>query len=128
MTFMNNSGECVAPAARFLKVEPADVIVLHDELDLLPGRVRVKRGGGAAGHNGLRSIDAHLSPDYWRIRLGIGHPGRKDLVLHYVLQAFAAEDAVWLEKLLPALADAMPLMVDGQDSAFMSKVGLLMER
>jgi peptidyl-tRNA hydrolase, PTH1 family len=127
MTFMNNSGESVAPAARFYKIEPADVIVIHDELDLLDGKVRVKRGGGAAGHNGLRSIDAHLGSDYWRMRLGIGHPGRKDLVLHYVLQNFLPEETVWLDKLLPAQAEALPLLLSGQESAFMSKVALLMD-
>ncbi len=127
MTFMNNSGESVAPAARFYKIEPADVIVIHDELDLAPGKVRIKRGGGAAGHNGLRSIDAHLGQDYWRMRLGIGHPGRKDLVLHYVLQNFLAEETIWLDKLLPAQAEALPLLLAGQDSAFMSKVALLMD-
>jgi PTH1 family peptidyl-tRNA hydrolase len=127
MTFMNNSGESVAPAARFYKIEPADVIVIHDELDLVDGKVRVKRGGGAAGHNGLRSIDAHLGSDYWRMRLGIGHPGRKDLVLHYVLQNFLPEETVWLDKLLPAQAEALPLLLAGQDSAFMSKVALLMD-
>jgi len=127
MTFMNNSGESVAPAARFYKIEPADVIVIHDELDLVEGKVRIKRGGGAAGHNGLRSIDAHLGQDYWRMRLGIGHPGRKDLVLHYVLQNFLPEETVWLDKLLPAQAEALPLLLSGQDSAFMSKVALLMD-
>ena len=127
MTFMNNSGESVAPAARFYKIEPADVIVIHDELDLVDGKVRIKRGGGAAGHNGLRSIDAHLGADYWRMRLGIGHPGRKDLVLHYVLQNFLPEETVWLDKLLPAQAEALPLLLSGQDSAFMSKVALLMD-
>ncbi|MEI9988274.1 MAG: aminoacyl-tRNA hydrolase [Aliidongia sp.] len=127
MTFMNNSGESVAPAARFYKIEPVDVIVIHDELDLLDGKVRVKRGGGAAGHNGLRSIDAHLGSDYWRMRLGIGHPGRKDLVLHYVLQNFLPEETIWLDKLLPAQAEALPLLLSGQDSAFMSKVALLMD-
>ena len=126
MTFMNNSGESVAPAARFYKIEPADVIVIHDELDLVEGKVRIKRGGGAAGHNGLRSIDAHLGQDYWRMRLGIGHPGRKDLVLHYVLQNFLPEETIWLDKLLPAQAEALPLLLSGQDSAFMSKVALLM--
>jgi peptidyl-tRNA hydrolase, PTH1 family len=127
MTFMNNSGESVAPAARFYKIEPADVIVIHDELDLVDGKVRVKRGGGAAGHNGLRSIDAHLGANYWRMRLGIGHPGRKDLVLHYVLQNFLPEETVWLDKLLPAQAEALPLLLAGQESAFMSKVALLMD-
>lgn len=127
MTFMNESGVSVAAAARFYKIEPADVIVLHDELDLAPGKMRVKRGGGAAGHNGLRSIDAHLGNDYWRVRLGIGHPGRKDLVLHFVLQNFLPEETVWLDKLIPAVAEAMPLLLAGQDSGFMSKVGLLID-
>jgi len=127
MTFMNNSGESVAPAARFYKIEPADVIVIHDELDLADGKLRVKRGGGSAGHNGLRSIDAHLGADYWRMRLGIGHPGRKDLVLTYVLQNFLPEETIWLDKLVPALAEALPLLLTGQDSAFMSKVALLID-
>ena len=127
LTYMNNSGESVAAAARFFKLEPEHVIVIHDELDLAEGKLRVKRGGGAAGHNGLRSIDAHLGPDYWRVRLGIGHPGRKDLVLHYVLQNFLPEETVWVEKLVPALAEAFPLLIAGQDSAFMSKVALLID-
>jgi PTH1 family peptidyl-tRNA hydrolase len=127
MTFMNESGVSVAAAAGFYKLAPADVIVIHDELDLAPAKLRVKRGGGAAGHNGLRSIDAHLGADYRRVRLGIGHPGRKDLVLSYVLQNFAPDKTVWLDKLIPALAEAFPLMVAGQDSAFMSKVSLLVD-
>jgi PTH1 family peptidyl-tRNA hydrolase len=127
MTFMNDSGQSVAPAAAFYKLAPSDVIVLHDELDLAPAKLRVKRGGGAAGHNGLRSIDAHLGVDYWRIRLGIGHPGQRALVLGFVLQPFPPEDRPWLERLLPAVAEALPLMIDGQDSAFMSRVGLLMD-
>ena len=127
MTFMNDSGESVAPAARFFKIEPADVIVIHDELDLAEGKMRVKRGGGSAGHNGLRSVDAHLGPDYWRIRLGIGHPGRRDLVLPYVLQNFLPEETIWLDRLLPALAEALPLLLAGQDSGFMSKVALLID-
>jgi PTH1 family peptidyl-tRNA hydrolase len=127
LTFMNNSGDSVAPAARFFKVEPVDVIVIHDELDLAEGKLRVKRGGGAAGHNGLRSIDAHFGADYWRVRLGIGHPGRKDLVLTYVLQNFLPEETVWLDKLIPAVAEALPLLLAGQDSAFMSKAALLID-
>jgi PTH1 family peptidyl-tRNA hydrolase len=127
MTFMNNSGESVAPAAHFFKIAPQDVFVIHDELDLAPGKLRVKRGGGAAGHNGLRSIDAHLGSDYWRVRLGIGHPGRKDLVLSYVLQNFLPDETVWLDKLLPAAAEALPLLLAGQDSAFMSKAALLID-
>jgi PTH1 family peptidyl-tRNA hydrolase len=127
MTFMNNSGESVAPAANFFKIPPSDVYVIHDELDLAPAKLRVKRGGGAAGHNGLRSIDAHLGQDYWRVRLGIGHPGRKDLVLTYVLQNFPPDETVWLDKLLPATAEALPLLLAGQDSAFMSKAALLID-
>ncbi len=128
MTFMNNSGESVAPAARFYKLDPADVIVIYDELDLAAGKLKVKRGGGSAGHNGLRSIDAHLGSDYWRVRLGVGHPGLRELVLHYLTgQSFPPEDTVWLDKLLPAVAEALPLMLEARDSAFMSKVALLME-
>lgn len=124
-TFMNNSGESVAPAARFYKIAPEDVVVIYDELDLAQGKMRVKRGGGNAGHNGLRSVDAHLGVDYWRVRLGIGHPGAKDLVLGYVLQNFSTEEESWLDRLLPALAEALPLLLGRQDSAFMSKVALL---
>jgi peptidyl-tRNA hydrolase, PTH1 family len=124
-TFMNNSGESVGPAARFYKIEPEDVVVIYDELDLAQGKMRVKRGGGNAGHNGLRSVDAHLGVDYWRVRLGIGHPGAKELVLGYVLQNFPTEEESWLDRLLPALAEALPLLLGRQDSAFMSKVALL---
>jgi PTH1 family peptidyl-tRNA hydrolase len=127
MTFMNDSGQSVGAAVRFLKIEPADIIVLHDELDLAPGKLRVKRGGGAAGHNGLRSIDAHLGNDYWRVRMGVGHPGQRELVLPYVLQNFLPDETVWLDRLVPAVAEAMPLLIAGQDSGFMSKVALLMD-
>lgn len=127
MTFMNNSGISVAAAARMHKVPPSDVIVFHDELDLAPGKIRVKRGGGAAGHNGLRSIDAHFGQDYWRVRMGIGHPGERDQVLGYVLNNFTPEENLWLDPLLAAIAEAFPLMIAGQDSAFMSKVGVLLD-
>jgi PTH1 family peptidyl-tRNA hydrolase len=109
MTFMNNSGESVAPAARFFKIEPPDVIaVLHDDMDLAPGVLRVKQGGGHAGHNGLRSLDAIVGPDYWRVRLGIGHPGQRELVELYVLQEFDAEERIWVPPLVEAVAEAMP--------------------
>jgi PTH1 family peptidyl-tRNA hydrolase len=128
MTYMNNSGESVAAAARFFKIEPADIYVIYDELDLPPGKLKVKRGGGSAGHNGLRSIDAHLGADYWRVRLGIGHPGLRQLVLSYLTeQNFQPEESIWLDKLLPSVADALPILLGGQDSAFMSKVALLMD-
>ncbi len=124
-TYMNLSGQAVAQAARFFKLAPEDVIVLHDDLDLAPGKMRVKKGGGAGGHNGLKSIDAHLGRDYWRVRLGIGHPGERDQVTQFVLQDFAKADRAWLEPLLDAVAAAFPLMVDGDDNGFMNRVAVL---
>jgi len=122
-TFMNLSGDSVGAAARFYKIEPKEIAVLHDELDLAPGKMRVKQGGGAAGHNGLRSIDAALGPDYWRVRLGIGHPGAKELVLTYVLQNFASdEQSSWLPALIDAVAEAVPLLAADDAPGFMSKV------
>lgn len=121
MTFMNNSGYAVGAAARFFRLAPQDVIVFHDELDLAPGKVRVKHGGGHAGHNGLRSIQAHIGADFRRVRLGIGHPG-KERVLGHVLDDFSKSDDEWLSRLLDALADHFPLLVQGDDNAYMSKV------
>lgn len=124
-TYMNLSGQSVAAAARFHKIPVQDIIVLHDELDLPPGKLRVKRGGGAGGHNGLKSIDSHLGQDYRRVRLGIGHPGDKDRVAGYVLQDFAKAEEAWLTGLLDAVADAMPLLVKGDESGFMNRISLL---
>jgi len=124
-TFMNLSGQSVAAASRFLKVPVADIVVLHDELDLAPGRVKVKRGGGAGGHNGIKSIDAHLGPDFRRVRLGIGHPGDRDRVTGWVLHDFAKADQAWLEPLLDAVADGFPLLAAGDDAGFMNKVATL---
>jgi PTH1 family peptidyl-tRNA hydrolase len=125
MTYMNDSGESVQAALAFYKLAPADVTAFHDELDLAPGKVRVKRGGGAAGHNGLRSMDRMLgSPEYWRVRLGIGHPGHKDRVLGYVLGDFSKQDQVWLPGLLDGVAEAAPLLAEGKAEAFMTKVAL----
>jgi PTH1 family peptidyl-tRNA hydrolase len=123
-TFMNNSGRAVATAARFFKLPGSRILVCHDELDLAEGKVRVKRGGGAAGHNGLRSIDAYLGPDYWRLRLGIGHPGDKGRVLGHVLNDFARADTAWLEPMLAAVAEHIGLILQGDPPAFMSKVAL----
>ncbi|WAJ30064.1 aminoacyl-tRNA hydrolase [Antarcticirhabdus aurantiaca] len=124
-TFMNESGRSVGEAARFFKIEPADIIVLHDELDLPPAKVRVKTGGGHGGHNGLRSIDAHLGTrDYRRVRLGIGHPGNKDLVSPYVLGDFAKVDGEWLETLFNAVARNADALVKGEDALFMNRVSL----
>lgn len=121
-TFMNRSGQAVGEAARFHKIPPADVLVLHDDLDLAPGKVKVKQGGGHGGHNGLRDIDAHLGPDYWRVRLGIGHPGDKDRVTGYVLSDFAKADRAWLDPLLDALADSLPLVVAGRGADFSTQL------
>lgn len=124
-TYMNASGQSVQPAAAFHKIPPADVWAFHDELDLAPGKVRVKRGGGAAGHNGLRDMQrAFGSPDFWRVRLGIGHPGMKERVHGHVLGDFAKADT-WVEPLLDAVADAAPLLAQGRPEEFMTKVALL---
>ena len=127
MTFMNDSGRPVAAAARFFKIPVADIIVFHDEIDLVAGKMRVKRGGGAAGHNGLRSIDAHLGPEYRRVRLGIGHPGGKEGVVGHVLADFSAADADWLEPLLAACARHLPLLLAGDEGQYMSKVALSLQ-
>ena len=125
-TFMNASGESVLAAMSFYKLAPADIVVIHDELDLRPGKVRVKRGGGSAGHNGLRSIDAMIGPEYWRVRIGIGHPGRKELVHPYVLQNFAVDEVrLWVAPLGDAVAATLPLLLDGAPDAFMSEVARL---
>ncbi|MBV9584169.1 MAG: aminoacyl-tRNA hydrolase [Alphaproteobacteria bacterium] len=122
-TFMNDSGESVLAAMSFYKIAPEDIVVIHDELDLRPGKVRVKRGGGSAGHNGLRSIDAMIGPDYWRVRIGIGHPGVKELVQPYVLQNFMPDEARLIAApLLDALAETFPLLLEGAPDAFMSEV------
>ena len=125
-TYMNGSGESVQPAAAFYKLPPERITAFHDELDLVAGKVRVKRGGGAAGHNGLRSMDRRLgTPEYWRVRLGIGHPGSKERVQGHVLGNFAKADEGWLAELLDALADAAPLLAADKPEEFMTRVALL---
>lgn len=116
MTFMNLSGEAVGEAMRYYKLEPADIIVLHDDIDLVSSDVRIKQGGGHGGHNGLKSLDAHIGKDYWRVRLGVGHPGHKNEVSDYVLGNFAKADKKWLEPLLAALPEALPLLLSGEAS------------
>jgi len=123
-TFMNLSGQSVRAAADFHKLAPPDITVFHDELDLAPGKCRVKQGGGHAGHNGLRSIHAHLGEDYGRIRLGIGHPGHKDRVAGYVLSDFAKSDADWLDDLLRGLSDGAPALAAGDTAGFQNAVAL----
>ncbi len=124
MTFMNVSGQAVAAAASFYKIPADDIVVFHDEIDLAAGKVRVKVGGGHAGHNGLRSLHAHIGPDYARVRLGVGRPQSRDEVVDHVLDNFAKADKVWLQPLLDALAEYAPLLADGDGEAFMSKVAL----
>ncbi|GAN52849.1 aminoacyl-tRNA hydrolase [Tanticharoenia sakaeratensis] len=127
MTYMNASGDAVQQAVRFYRIDTGDIVAFHDELDLAPGRVRVKRGGGAAGHNGLRSMDRQLgTPDYWRVRLGIGHPGHKDRVTGHVLGDFAKAEQADLDQLLDAVADAAPLLAAGQPEPYMTKIALLL--
>ena len=121
-TFMNDSGRSVGAAARFHKIDLADITVFHDELDLAPGVVRVKVGGGNAGHNGLRSISADLGNDYRRVRLGIGHPGARERVLGYVLGNFAKDEGHWVEALCESVADGAPKLADGRDDRFQNHV------
>lgn len=123
-TFMNLSGQSVGEAMRFFKLGPEDVIVFHDELDLAPGKLRVKTGGGHAGHNGLRSCHEHIGPDYHRVRIGIGHPGDKRLVSAYVLHDFAKADWDWIDPLMAGVGDGAPLLAAGDSPGFMNKVAL----
>ena len=123
-TFMNESGRAVAEAANFYKVGLKDIIVFHDEIDLAPAKVRVKTGGGVAGHNGLRSISAHVGNDYRRVRIGVGHPGAKELVYAYVLSDFAKAERPWVEEICDAVADNVQLLSKGQDSTFQNKIHL----
>jgi len=121
-TFMNRSGQSVAAALQFYKLAPADITVFHDELDLAPGKARVKQGGGHAGHNGLRSLHDHIGDGYGRVRLGIGHPGHKDRVAGYVLHDFAKADAGWLDDLLRGIGDGAPDLAAGDASRFMNAI------
>ncbi len=123
-TFMNESGRSVGEAVRFHNIPLEQVFVFYDELDLEPGKVRVKLGGGAAGHNGIRSIASHISPDFKRVRLGIGHPGDKRLVTPHVLGDFAKSDRDWLVAMLDAVADNTPYLIKGEDNQFQSAVHL----
>src|SRR5579871_1340204 len=125
-TYMNESGRAVAEAVHFYRLALADIAVFHDEIDLAPGKVRVKVGGGVAGHNGLRSISAHIGNDYRRVRIGIGRPSRKDLVERYVLSDLDADERPWVEALVAILAENVELLVSGNDASFQNKVHLAM--
>ncbi|MSP48036.1 MAG: aminoacyl-tRNA hydrolase [Alphaproteobacteria bacterium] len=124
LTYMNLSGESVGEAQRFFKIAPEQVVVFYDEIDLQPGRVKVKKGGGSGGHNGIRSIAAAVDPDFWRVRLGVGHPGHKDLVHPWVLNDFAKTDREWLAKLLDVVAAEAPLLIEGRDGEYMNRAAL----
>ena len=123
-TFMNLSGQSVAEAARFHKIDLPDITVFHDEIDLAPARIKAKQGGGHAGHNGLRSISGHLGDGYGRIRLGVGHPGHKDAVPGYVLKDFAKADANWLDDLMRGISDGVPALATGDAAKFLNAVAL----
>jgi PTH1 family peptidyl-tRNA hydrolase len=125
-TFMNESGRAVGEAAQFYKLAPDAVTVFHDEIELPPGKVRVKIGGGIAGHNGLRSISDHIGNDYRRVRIGVGHPGHKDLVERHVLSDFAKSEWPWVEALTDVLADNVELLLRGDDASFQNKIHLAM--
>lgn len=123
-TFMNLSGQSVGEAMRYLKLAPDDIIVFHDELDLAPGKVRLKTGGGHAGHNGLRSIHGHIGPDYDRVRMGVGHPGHKDAVAGYVLRDFPKADAEWLDDELRGISDGIADLIAGDGGKFLNAIAL----
>jgi PTH1 family peptidyl-tRNA hydrolase len=126
MTYMNASGDSVQQAAAFLKIPLDAITAFHDELDLAPGKVRVKKGGGVAGHNGLRDMRrAFASAEFWRVRLGIGHPGHKDAVTGHVLGNFAKQDQAWLQRLLDAVAECAPMLAEARPEDFMTRVALL---
>ncbi len=123
-TYMNESGQSLGEILRFYKEDISNLVVIYDELDLPPGKLRIKTGGGHGGHNGIKSIDAHCGKDYRRMRLGIGHPGSKERVTGHVLGDFAKADQEWLDKLLQSIADNAPLLAQGNDANFMNKVAL----
>lgn len=123
-TYMNESGRAVGAAMRFYRLAPTAVVVLHDEIDLAAGKVRAKRGGGVAGHNGLRSVRTHVGADFWRVRIGVGHPGESDRVRAYVLSDFSRADEAWLAPTLEAVAEAFPRLLTGDAGGFMSRVAL----
>jgi PTH1 family peptidyl-tRNA hydrolase len=121
-TYMNDSGQAVGEAQRYLKIDEGGIYVFHDEIDLAPGKVKVKVGGGNAGHNGLRSVSAHVGNEYARVRIGVGHPGSKDAVVHYVLHDFSKADQEWLEPTLDAIAEAAGRLAAGDEARFLTDV------
>jgi PTH1 family peptidyl-tRNA hydrolase len=127
MTYMNDSGQAVREAAAFFKLAPGEITVFHDEIELPPAKLRVKVGGGIAGHNGLRSVSAHVGNEYRRVRIGVGHPGVKELVHGHVLNDFAKDERPWVETLVEAIAECAGLLATGRDSSFQNKVHLALQ-
>jgi PTH1 family peptidyl-tRNA hydrolase len=125
LTYMNLSGQSVAEAVRFFKLDPSELVVLCDEIDLAPGKVRTKAGGGHSGHNGIRSIHSHVGPNYRRVRIGVGHPRQKERVIGHVLGNFTSEEQAQLDTLLDAISDAAPYLTEGADDKFQTRVALL---
>ena len=122
MTYMNLSGEAVRQALQFYKISPENMIVFHDDIDLLAGQVKVKQGGGAGGHNGLKSLDSHIGKDYWRVRIGVGRPEHKGDMTNYVLGNFAKSDRIWLEQILSTIPNALPLLLEEDRAGFTNKL------
>lgn len=127
-TFMNRSGTSVGEAVNFFKLDPSDVVVLHDEVDLDPGKPRMKAGGGSAGHNGLKSVTAAITDGYRRLRIGVGHPGRREAVPHYVLHDFAKADRDWLDPLIDAIGEHAGLLATGEDATFANRLNEALQR
>ncbi len=127
LVYMNNSGRALGEAVRFFQLPGSGIVVLYDEIDLALGKVRVKQGGGHAGHNGIRSIHAHIGADYRRVRIGVNHPGHRDLVIGHVLKDFPASERPQVDGVLDAIADAAPFLAEGADDRFQSRVALLVE-
>jgi len=124
-TFINESGRALSAVLRYFRIEPSDLFVFYDELDLAAGKLRVRLGGGTAGHNGMKSARAHIGADFWRVRMGIGHPGDRDLVSDYVLSDFTNAEMNWVEKLVDAAANAVPLLLAGDKADYMTRVAFL---
>lgn len=125
-TYMNESGKAVQAAMAFYKLPLEDIIVFHDEMDLAAGKIRMKTGGGHAGHNGIRSIQSHIGAGFQRVRLGVGHPGDKEKVVGHVLKDFSKADQQWLDKMIEAIGESADLLIKGEDSGFMSKISLVL--
>jgi len=127
LTYMNESGDAVGRTMRYWRLETKNIFVFHDDIDLAPGKVRTKFGGGHAGHNGVRNIESHVGNKFWRVRIGVGHPGEKKRVKKHVLNNFAKPDQKWVKETLAAISKATPILLRGNDSAFMTKIALLQQ-